>query len=182
MSGPNWPLPPAAAQHRDQLLVRIRDAFAHVSRAGGMSLQDAYAADSHGYLESDDPTPLGDNHWWEVDLASEHSRAEFWNYLDAIGFRYYLPALMSFILTTGEDPWGLISHVSDRWDGVPSLNQMKQEKEHLLDPNQRACVAAFFAFMDAAGQEDAIMVRNNRWYDSLDPADERAILGTFDHD
>ena len=180
MSGRTWLIPAAAQRYRDRLLVRIRDAFADVSRAGGMSLQDAYAADSHGYLEPDDPTPLDDTHWWEVDLASEHSRADFWGYLDAIGFRYYLPALMSFILTTGEDLWGLISRVSDRWDGIPTLRQMQQEKEQLLDPIQRACVAAFFAFMDAAGDNDATIVRNNRWYVFLDPADERAILEAFE--
>lgn len=180
MSGPIWPLPPAAERYRDQLLVRIREAFEDASRVGGMSLQDAIAADSHGYLAPDDPTPTDDQHWWEVDLALEHSGAHYWGYLDAAGFQYYLPALMSFTLTTGEDPWGLISRVSDRWDQIPTLHQMQQEKEQLLDPTQRACVAAFFAFMDAAGDEDATMVRNNRWYDSLDLADERAILEAFE--
>lgn len=182
MTGPVWPLPPAAERYRDQLLVRIREAFANVSRAGGMSLQDAYAADSHGYLEPDDPTPLNDNHWWEIDLASEHSRANFWHYLDAIGFRYYIPALMTSILTTGEDDWSVIDILTNRWDGVDGLQELQLQQECLLNQTQRTCIAAFLGFMDAAGDRDAGIVRNNRWYDFLDSADEKAILSAFDHD
>jgi hypothetical protein len=182
VSGQAWLIPPSAQRYRDQLLLRIRDAFANTSRSGGMSLQDAYAADRHGYLGPDDQTPLDDNHWWEVDLASGHSRAEFWHYLDAIGLRYYIPALMSSILTTGEDDWGVINILTSRWDGVDELREVQQEQESLLRDTQRACIAAFLGFMDAAGDRDAGIVRNNRWYDDLNPADEKAILDAFIRD
>jgi hypothetical protein len=180
LSARAWLIPPGAQRYRDRLLIRIRDAFADASRAGGMSLQDAYAADSNGYLEPDDPTPLDDTHWWEVDLASEHSRAGYWHYLDAIGFRYYIPALMSSILTTGEDDWGVINILTNRWDGVDGFRELQQQQERLLSPTQRTCIAAFLGFMDAAGDREAGVVRNNRWYEFLDPADEVEILAAFD--
>lgn len=180
MSGPSWALQPAAERYRDRLLARIREAFADVSRVGGMSLQDANVMDDNGYLDPNDPTPIDDRHWWEVDLASEYSHAYLWHYLDAIGFRYYIPALMSSILIIGEDHWSVVSILTNRWDGVDVLQELQQQQERLLTHTQRACIAAFLGFMDAAGEQDAVIVRNNRWYDSLDPADERAILEAFE--
>lgn len=97
--------PAEQAKQRDELLTRIRIAFDGVTREGGMSWSDSWASD--GGPASDCPLyPDADRHWSEVVEDPRWTLDGGWggfNFLDAIGLRYYLPAALTRCINSGGD-------------------------------------------------------------------------------
>ena len=100
------------------ILDEIKRVFGEVQRGGGVTLHETEVIDSHGSDEEREEARRKDNdrHWWEV--------RDEWikgcvglSFLDEAGFRYYLPAYMSYWIRNGEEPNGLEFHLQhDRWD------------------------------------------------------------------
>jgi hypothetical protein len=78
------------------VILEIYAAFKDVSREGGVSWREALIMDAHG-----DESPVSyrdrDEHWhdliWDRSWDSDMGTAP-WAFLDALSFRYYLPAAM----------------------------------------------------------------------------------------
>jgi hypothetical protein len=87
---------------RAQLIAEIRRAFAGVKREDGITLHEARAIDDYADDEERAAARVKDtDERWE-DVPSKHI-AEIdpvLSYLDAKGFRYYIPAYMTYALVT----------------------------------------------------------------------------------
>lgn len=116
-----------------QLIPIITDAFCDVQLEDGTSFHQAKALDD--YADTDAARLLDtDNHWTEVDLTKIRLISVM-SFMDAKGFRYYLPAFMIFELKyplLGNN-FGLDSHLQG-WDVDKSSDRFK-----IL--NQAQCVA-----------------------------------------
>ncbi|MBV9787195.1 MAG: hypothetical protein JOZ51_03410 [Chloroflexi bacterium] len=84
----------------ERLNLEIREAFAEVTRGAGVTLHEADVLDLYGSNEERLAARQldTDRHWYEVpdDLIARKSSAL--SFLDAAGFRYYLPAYLSWTL------------------------------------------------------------------------------------
>lgn len=148
-------------EERERLEALIREAFAGVTREGGMSWRDALVADFHGdesfadFVDRDESwTDLVGDPLWNYDAGVGGS-----NFLDAIGFRYYLAAALVQEVRGAELetlPWRLTLGREHGW----LLRKMRARlKEHilyqwsLLTPEQRRAIAEVVRWR--AGQEEA---------------------------
>jgi hypothetical protein len=109
-------VPAWVSAERLQVEEEIRDAFAGVTRKGGVSWGQAKVRDDYGSLEEEESARRrdGDKEWDDLveDRAWEpNSSTGGFSFLDAIGFRYYLPAAMIRSLRTGLDE-GIAFHLS----------------------------------------------------------------------
>jgi hypothetical protein len=100
---------PAELQaERDALIAEIHEAFEGVTREGGVSWNETFVLDGYGSEEECSKARKTDrDHRW-ADLAYDETwiagpGVGGWSFLDAIGFRYYLPAGMIRMLTAGHD-------------------------------------------------------------------------------
>ncbi len=96
-------------QRRTELIAQIRKAFDNVTRLGGVSLHEADVIDSYGsQKEREVARKLDlDRFWWEVPHADIERYPWILSFLDATGFRYYIPAYMTWALTQYEDSGSL---------------------------------------------------------------------------
>ena len=88
----------------EDLAALIEEAFAGVTRGEGVTLHEALAEDDYA-----DPDVLAaarardqDSDWHDVPRDVLSARCEFFSYLDAAGYRYYLPAAMLLSLDAAE--------------------------------------------------------------------------------
>lgn len=151
---------------REALIAEIYAAFKDVSREGGVSRFEAFVIDDRG---SDEECAAArardtDTSWTElVDDPGWQSPGVF-SFLDAIGFRYYLPVVLVRTLRTGEEDDALPDHISlpripaddavaECLDKLPKqlgdidgLNYHTLSQWVLLTDRQRCCVARFIRF------------------------------------
>jgi hypothetical protein len=155
-------LPPDLEQRRVAILAEIEAAFRSASRRGGVSWTETGAIDDYG-SEQDRATAQAldqDTHWSElVNDAEWDPQEQHWggfHFLDAIGFRYYLPALMTRSLQTRPHST-MFYAIAFGWnDPDEPRSRNKYEK---FDSRQLRCVAAFVRF--AADHQ--------KWLESIDP-------------
>lgn len=141
-------LPPFVRAERDSLLKEIESAFDGVTRAGGVSWQEAEIADNYGSPRAVERVRGKDTDTRWQDLLDEESDFQesgigYWPFLDAIGFRYYLLAAMVWSVRLGHDvmiAFPLTSHGTGHgWPG---------DRWTLLNLRQRRCVKRFLWYMD----------------------------------
>lgn len=133
------------------LIAEIREAFAGVSREGGVSWSESERLDAGKQDDAEDRAAARaldtDTSWTEV-VDDQNWRADMgvggFNFLDPIGWRYYLPAAMIRKLNGGET-W--LEHNLDLSNNDGTLDEWKLEKLSLLDRHQRLCVKRFLRFM-----------------------------------
>lgn len=135
---------PAAAEVERE----IRAAFASVTRVGGVSWSESFEIDD----QADEPELAAarasntDRHWsellsdarWHPDCGSGG-----FSFLDAVGFRYYLPAAMVLCVRSTQDQ-GLCSHLTA---SGKKADTRKAGRWAALDDPQRRCVARFVKHM-----------------------------------
>ncbi len=151
--------------HRERalLIAEIHGAFKDVTREGGVSWTEAYAIDDYTY-SVDDNNVLDEERakaraldkdisWQElVDDPKWPPGPDFggFSFLDAIGYRYYLPATMIRDLR-GLSPDHPIEQSSLGFHLAPrssaEMNEYMEEQLALLDQSQRRCVARYVRFM-----------------------------------
>lgn len=155
--------------HRElSLLVRdIHESFRAVTREGGVSWNETRAID--GYADEEERARARasdtDTSWQELVDDQEWQPSEGYGgacFLDAIGFRYYLPVLMIRTLRrlSSDDPmteYGVAFHLTPSKD--PGLLGFHAEQFAALETEQRRCVARFVWYMvewnPGVGQPDA---------------------------
>lgn len=82
-----------------------------------------------------------DHYWWEVrdEWIEKFGGNGGLSFLDDEGFRYYLPAYMSYFLRKGSEPNCLTNHLLRGDDG--------RDFDHMLSATQKAAVAKFLSFV-----------------------------------
>lgn len=141
-------LPPFVLAECDALLAEIHQVFSSVTRQGGVSWQECVVIDLYGSLEERVTARAQDRDArWQDLLDDPEWRPDMgvggWSFLDAIGFRYYLPAGMVAAVRQGWDS-GIISHLQ-----LPEgdLREWQHDKWSLLNLPQRRCVKRFLQYM-----------------------------------
>lgn len=88
----------------DALLADIRRAFADVRRGDGVTLHEAAVIDDYGSTqERAEARKLDtDERWWDVPDEDIESFDAALNFLDPVGFLYYVPAYLSWTLRNFE--------------------------------------------------------------------------------
>lgn len=130
---------PSSSQH-DALLAEIRRVFATVERGGGVTLHETSVLDDYGHgaetARREARQKDTDQHWWEVrdEWIETFGGTGGLSFLDDEGFRYYLPAYMSYWLRTGNEPNSL--SFSLRFHSGRDFDK-------LFSPAEKATIATF---------------------------------------
>lgn len=150
---------------REALVAEIYDAFKNVLREGGVSWSESEVIDFYGSPEERAGARRKDTdiHWSQLvddkNWSTEPGVGGY-SFLDAIGFRYYLPPGMLRCLRSGYDE-GICFHLSDPGQG---LLEHKRNQQSLLDDRQRRCVAQFLLYMV---KEAGHSLNANNWRKAL---------------
>lgn len=149
-----------AADEREMLIAEIREAFADVGRGEGTSLLQGRVLDEYGSPAEQEAarTRDVDTHWWDVGdyrLERLHNALIF---LDADGFRYYLPAFMTWTLRHGRKS---DVPVGDYAVGELARRDPTRDLELMTEPQCRA-VSRFLQFVASHPKDD--------WADSREAA------------
>jgi hypothetical protein len=163
--------PPSRVHEQHILETEIREAFKGVTRQGGVSWSEAEVIDDYGSEDEraearakdtdKDWAELADDEKWDPGPGMGG-----WSFLDAIGFRYYLPAAMIRALTGGEDTFSVFT--MDSILHVTAQDTYRLAQTRLLDEPQRRCIARFVRFMlarEAAQGNDFEVKEWQRVYD-----------------
>lgn len=104
----------AISEKSRAILDEIARVFGQVQRGGGITLHETSVIDDHGSDAEREQARRKDTdtHWWEVPDEWIERNVGL-SFLDDEGFRYYLPAYMSYWIRTGKEPWGLEFHLED---------------------------------------------------------------------
>jgi hypothetical protein len=152
---------------REAILAEIREAFAGVTREGGVSWSEAEGMDrgtwGPGEPRIDDPDgdwiEVADDPSWRIDLGFA-----MFSFLDPIGYRYYLPAAMSVVVRGGDGE--CVQFTLTLFDTYYKDSVL--EHWSLLDNRQRLCVRHFIEYMikerDALGDD----LESESWTQALD--------------
>ena len=151
---------PEFREGRDRLIAEIERVFADVTREGGVSISEADVIDDYGSEEEQAAARASDTdtHWSQLDPERQDPGGSALSFMDAIGFRYYLPACMVFTLRHGfvglEHPdcieWNgydsIPFHAADICSKTTHTAKLTAEQFSLFDEGQRRAVARFLAF------------------------------------
>jgi hypothetical protein len=179
-------LPPHLASERDAVLREIDEAFSGVRLAGGVSWRESRVIDAYG---SDEDRAVArslvpDHDWRELIGDPEWTPGGGvggWCFLDAKGFRYYLPAAMVRCVMSGHDE-GIAYHLSvpDFLCGVLPEHQRREERMETwssLDLRQRQCVKRFLRYMLAVCEHQS--VEEEAWFYEEMTKDWRDALASY---
>lgn len=142
-------------KEREALVEHIYEAFRGVSREGGVSWSETFVLDNYGSKEERAAARASDmdRDWTELVTGDAMRPAIAFggpSFLDAIGFRYYLPALMLRAFDDEGDNNSLIFHLTL---GDGECREYFAKQWSLLDRRQRLCVKRFVRYMVALCRE-----------------------------
>lgn len=143
-------LPPHLEKERAAVEAMIHSAFAGVTREGGVSWSESVALSNYESprVRAEARASDCDSSWEEVAADSKWTPEPGiggFNFLDAIGFRYYLPAAMMWCLKT--DLGERVAFALTREDGID--DSYRREQWALISAEQARCIACFLRFMEA---------------------------------
>ena len=166
-------IPEHLAAERDALENEIREAFKDVTREGGVSWNETKVLDDYGSAEQAKNARASDadRNWMELADSDWDIGPGFggFAFLDAIGFRYYLPAAMIRTLHDGEAAgrcWGIEQPLTLQKGKKPSAQEMREYRLaqwSLLDLRQRRAVARFLQFMVAWNESTENWIEMEHW-------------------
>lgn len=162
-------LPDELVQEREQLVAVIYEAFAGVTRNGGVSWSETEVIDLHGTPEERATARAQDKDtsWEELVEQGEweiFDGAGAMSFLDAVGFRYYMPAAMLQAIQReyGEEvAFALTLKVDD-------LREHRLSKWVLLSEAQRQCIARFLRYMMAVTEFQRDTTWHKTWKEALE--------------
>lgn len=134
---------------RTRVESRIRNAFAGVSRAGGVSWTESTVLDGYGdHRDAIDARAADTEPSWEALVDDATWRLESgvggFNFLDPIGTRYYIaPAMIR--ATHGVETANISFALY--FDPPPHANDFRERNFALLDSKQRRAIHSFLVFM-----------------------------------
>jgi hypothetical protein len=140
---------------RPELIEAIKAAFQGVSREGGVSWSETDVIDDYGTEEMRAIARASDTdtEWEELILSGtflDDAAPGSFSFLDAIGFRYYLPAAMCQALMPEYDSEGRFFYYGSVTFHLASADRsIHREGFLLLNDDQRRVVANFIAYHEA---------------------------------
>ncbi len=154
------------------LIAEITAAFDGVSRAGGVSLHESEVLDWAGPDDARAAARLldTDTRWQDVSDADAKYYHSSMYFLDAIGFRYYLPVFMIYALrySSLETDFDSVLAVT-LWQLEPNQHQQKRYEEvlHLMTRPQKQAIGNFLqlivAHADDIYRADPARVLHDYW-------------------
>lgn len=192
--------PTSYEQRKLALIEEIISAFDGVSRENGVSLSESWVIDNYGSAQERAEARKQDTEtrWQDVpdeDIACGYSCL---NFLDEVGFHYYIPAYVVWYLRNmdNEDP-GFGSNTFERLiyvlgaNGSGELDEFHLSKYRLFTPEQSKAIAHFLEFDGEV--EDAYQIESEQWrqemlsdegfsQEQIDAAAEQAKLHRIEHD
>ena len=154
----------ADQEARETLIAEIERAFDGVQRGDGVTLNQTCVLDDYGDEEEQAKARRKDtdNRWQDVPKAKLewHSCAVAMSFLDAIGFRYYIPAFMRWAvrcydLPRSEAPGNIISGL-DPGELGDSLYEYNMSRFRILNEAQATAVAHFLQFFAGPPGENSL--------------------------
>jgi hypothetical protein len=144
----------------DELLDVIEKAFDGVEREDGVTLHEAVVIDNYGSQEEFEKAGSYDTEtrWQDVSENDLAENPQFMTFLDAKGFRYYLPAAMSWSIRHGVDSlsdsifyyFAVLPTVAPRDNGRGLGEAFDIDgfiAEHSFTPDQVRAIYKFLCFM-----------------------------------
>jgi hypothetical protein len=146
------------------MLAEIRRAFARVDRVGGVSWNETWVRDGGMHtpeMLAEARASDKDRHWSELldDERFVPGGVGGFSFLDAIGFRYYLPVVMSRQVAQPTTP--MMHEILTLDKG--RTRQYRLDQWALFDAPQRRAIARFLQFM-AKWTEAPPTDVDNAWY------------------
>lgn len=151
-------------QRRANLITQIRQAFFDVDREEGVSLHEADVIDDHGSAQQQEVARKldSDRVWWDVPEADIERYHWILSFLDPVGFRYYLPAYMTWTLKYYDQSNSLSANYT-----IYTLRYTNKLREHAMSRysflNQEQSVATYmflrFIIEVAADYTDVVVAR-----------------------
>lgn len=141
-------------EHRRRaLLAEIAAAFDGVSREGGTTLHEAVALDDRESLEEQQAARRLDTElrWQDVPDEDIFACCSALSFLNEKGFRYYIPAFMTFGLRRWEDDWNMILN--------SCVHHLLQDYPKSLRQSDPAAIAGKFQFTAAQSRAVASFLR-----------------------
>ena len=140
------------AMDREATIRAIHQAFAGVSRANGVTLHEAQVIDDHGSDQARQRARSRDSEakWEQVppeDIAGHYSTLSF---LDPVGFKYYIPAFMTWTLRNYDVSDSLtVDHTIYALNPSlkPKLRTWQLERYSIFSEEQAVAVAAFLRYL-----------------------------------
>lgn len=142
-------LSPELEKEREEVFAEIRSAFLKVTREGGVSWTEAKVIDAYGTDEECARARASDKdeHWLDLvnNPSFDPSISTRFIFMDDIGKRYHLPAVMYRALIEGHGE-GILMQLAERKPvmGDPTFAQAEWG---FLDARQRAAVRSFLLLM-----------------------------------
>lgn len=136
------------------LIAEITAAFDGVAREDGVSLREGRAIDVFGSDKKRAAARLldTDTRWQDVPNADLLDYYNSLVYLDAKGFRYYLPAYLIWDLRENtSSEYGIVS--GTLWHLHPPDDDSQLERFRLITPQQGRAVCSFLRFVAIHGGE-----------------------------
>ena len=160
----------APNEKAEKIIAAIYQAFGNVLRGGGVSLREGDALDSYANDELLKQARALDNdlHWWEIPAEQLEQFHTALSFMDAEGFRYYIPAYMTHALRTCEG--GSLS-IDAALVSLFPLHSSASDRYALLNHDQKKCIAQFLWFMTTE--------TNDRWSNKLEVYNATRALEDF---
>ncbi len=166
---------------RDRLLADIQLAFRGVQRGDGPTLHEAdlegvgSAEEARAARERDT-----DSDWQEVPAQVIERLSWALCFVDPQGFRYYVPAYMSFALRHAESDSNSVDFTIYAFDTQPNsaLSEFQASRFSQFDDGQARVICRFLRFMaEYAGADEIVAQRAlaNYWGRFCHTADDRLI-------
>jgi hypothetical protein len=143
---------------RAALTEQIRSAFAGVSRENGVSWSETFVRDAYGTEAECAKARASDTERSWDELLRRTDWNPFpgtggFNFVDAIGFRYYLPAAMTYCLRT------------DEWQDISFFLHNRGDLMSLFSDDQLLATKRFVGFMLADARRRGARVEAVFWED-----------------
>ncbi|MEK6703257.1 MAG: DUF6714 family protein [Planctomycetota bacterium] len=161
-------LPQHLTSDRDALVAEIHEAFRGVTRVGGRSWRAAYRSDYDGLAPDDRQLleiPDNDRSWEELAAGTAWDDDSLggggFSFLDAIGFRYYLPAAMVRSIQRGNSSNLALKLTLPEPD--THLHEHILHRLSLLNEEQCRVVANFLQFMLTLDLHNGTSLEGSNW-------------------
>lgn len=169
---------------RDELLALIRAAFDDVELEDGVSVSQAYAIDNYEDTDTQRRARATDTytHWTEVDIPGTDSGGSALSFMDQKGFRFHIPAYMTFTLRHRHQEFGGFidsnAHATTEFT-LSGYDNPQGPNWSLLTPQQLSCCAAFLAFQAATAgiilEDNPIEYLEKYWHTHLRDVDRKRL-------
>jgi hypothetical protein len=141
-----------------EIVALVRQAFAGTVRRGGLSLREADVLRRQGTAyEKAKARVLDDDLEWKQVPFEDLQQFPVLSFLDPVGFRYYLPAFMVWVLTEAEriDPTVLVTLLS-ALARTERKGAQADSQYALLDKQQSETVALFLEYVMEHHPDEAV--------------------------